>query len=58
MHRSSLQEMLSRWISLDEQTLVTQEAHLRIRHQFVFGRFDALLGHQGLTCGFDTFKRS
>jgi hypothetical protein len=44
MHRSSLQEMLSRWISLDEQTLVTQEAHLRIRHQFVSGRVDAVIG--------------
>jgi hypothetical protein len=44
MHRSSLQEMLPRWISLDEQTLVTQEAHLRIRHQFVSGRVDAVIG--------------
>lgn len=46
MHRSYLQQILSRWLSLDEQTSVTQEAHLRIRHQFVCGRFDALVGPQ------------
>jgi hypothetical protein len=46
MHGVYLQEILSRWISLDEQTSVTQEAHLRIRHQFVFGRFDAPVGTQ------------
>jgi hypothetical protein len=57
MHGSYLQEILSRWISLDEQTSVTQEGHLRIRHKLVVGRFDALVGHKGETCGFDAFKR-
>jgi hypothetical protein len=58
MHGSYLQEILSRWISLDEQASVTQEAKLRISHQFVLGRFDALVGNEGRTCGFDIFKRS